>query len=322
MHKPTWKDRAEFLLARAISAGVRTLPPRAAERLGRGLGIVAHHPLGVRCATVEANLRRAFPEAGEAWVRATARRSFEHVGREAVATLRLPRWGPEQVRRNVEVHGWDAFAAALELGRGALLVTGHFGNWELAAAMIAARGIPIYAVAKRQRNRLFDRWINATREQIGIRTIDMRDAPRKIPRLLRAGQVVGMVADQDARRAGVWVPFFGQPASTHRGPALFALRMRTPVFACSVTRLTGSIPYRADMRPVELPHSGDLERDVVELTRRLAHSLEATVRTAPEQYFWFHKRWKTKPPAELTLSHTGTTTGSDGVNVDDRNANI
>lgn len=319
--KTTWKDRAEFLLARVVSGGVRALPAGAAERVGSGLGRVAHRPLCVRLSTVEENLRRAFPGATEEWVQRIARGSFEHLGREAVAMLRLSHLPPEVIIERTQMVGWDSFTEALRGGRGAILFTGHFGNWEVAAASVAARGIPIYAVAKRQRNRLFDRWINNARERLGIHTVEMREAPRRIPRLLRAGQVIGMVADQDARRSGVWVPFFGRLASTHRGPALFALRMQAPIFACSVTRIPGPVPYRADVRRVELPRTGDLERDVAELSRRLVAHLEETVRAAPEQYFWFHKRWKTRPPAELAPSAPGTTTGSCRVNLDDPNGN-
>jgi KDO2-lipid IV(A) lauroyltransferase len=286
---------------------VRALPSHLADHAGQSLGAIAHRPLGVRRDVVEANLRRAFPDASEEWVSTVARKSFRHLGREAVATLRLSLLDAAAVVRGTEVRGWDAFAAAVAKGRGALLVTGHFGNWEVGAAAVAARGLPMHAVVKRQRNRLFDAWLNAARERLGVGTIDMGKAPTRVPRVLRAGHVVGIVADQDARHSGVWVPFFGHPASTHRGPALFALRLRTPIFACSVQRIPGPVPYRVTFLPVAVPRSGDLERDVLELTRRLAAHLEAAVRAAPEQYFWFHKRWKTKPSAELAPAPPGTT---------------
>jgi KDO2-lipid IV(A) lauroyltransferase len=113
---------------------------------------------------------------------------------------------------------------------------------------------------------------------------------------------VGIVGDQDARRSGIFVPFFGRLASTHRGPALFALRLGAPVFSCTARRLPGKdVRYEVRGERVEFERTGELDRDVSALTSELALRLEKEIRLAPEQYFWFHKRWKTQPlsaPAE------------------------
>ena len=109
------------------------------------------------------------------------------------------------------------------------------------------------------------------------------------------------MGDQDARRAGVFVPFFGRPASTHRGPAIFSLRFGAPAFACVARRLPGEdVRYRVSGAAVDVPRTGDLDADVVALTAALARRLEEEVRVAPEQYFWFHRRWKSRPPEPLT----------------------
>jgi KDO2-lipid IV(A) lauroyltransferase len=110
---------------------------------------------------------------------------------------------------------------------------------------------------------------------------------------------VGIVGDQDARGAGIFVPFFGRPASTHRGPAVFSLRFGAPAFACVARRLPGpGVRYRVSGQQVEVPRTGQLDEDVEALTAALAARLEAEIREAPEQYFWFHRRWKSKPPVE------------------------
>jgi KDO2-lipid IV(A) lauroyltransferase len=127
-----------------------------------------------------------------------------------------------------------------------------------------------------------------------------------VPRLLRKNAVIGIVGDQDARRAGVFVPFFGRPASTHRGPALFALKLGAAVFSCVARRLPGpTVRYEVAGQNVPVPRTGDLEADVTALTAELAARLEGEIRKAPEQYFWFHRRWKTQPPAELYPSAAG-----------------
>lgn len=299
MSATSWKHQAEYGLVRVLEGLANTLPQRAANRLGGTVGGLVHTALGIRRGTVESNLKAAYPDATDDWVRATAEAAYQHLGREAVATLRLASSDSEVVRRCTHLHGWEDFEAALARGRGALLVTGHFGNWEMAAASIAARGIPIAAIVKRQTNRRVDARFESTRRRLGVRTIDLDDAPRQVPRALRAGQVIGVVADQDARDSGVRVPFFGRPASAHRGPALFALRLGAPVFASAMRRLPGpALAYEGVMEHVPVQRTEDLDADVRSLTAVLAERLEAAVRQAPEQYFWFHRRWKTALPKE------------------------
>ena len=311
--KPSLAHRAEYLLARGLESLVAALPERAADRLGAGVGALAHGSLGVRRSTVEENLRLAFPGAREEWIRESARAAYVHLGREAATILRLSLLDAEAVvaRTQIPPADWESFQAGLAEGKGALLVTGHFGNWEIAAAALAARGVRVAAIVKRMGNRLVDARLELLRRRLGVETMEMHEAPRQVPRVLRSGGVVGIVGDQDARRSGVFVPFFGRPASTHRGPALFALRLDTPVFASAARRLPGDAArYEVYGHRVPVRRTGDLEADVAHLTRELAAALEAEVRRAPEQYFWFHRRWKTPPPQE-PAAEAGVTTSSD-----------
>lgn len=297
--RPTAAHRAEYALARALETAVSALPGRAADALGRGAGRLVGGPLSLRRKVVDDNLRRAFPDADDEWIERTARAAYAHLGRESAAILRLSRMTPEEVVRRTEVDpdDWAVLQGAMAEGRGALLVTGHFGNWEVAAAAVAARGLPIAAIVRRQGNPLVDARLDALRRRLGVETVEMRDAPRRIPRILRKNGIVGIVGDQDARRAGVFVPFFGRLASTYRGPALFALRFDAAVIAAAARRLPGAEPrWRVSGTRVPVVRSDDNEADVRALTAALAARLEEEVRRAPEQYFWFHRRWKTPPP--------------------------
>lgn len=311
--RPSFAHRGEYLAARALESLVSALPEGAADRLGEAMGRLVGGPLGIRRSTVEANLRLAFPDASEEWIRETTRAAYRHLGREAAAILRLSRLDPDAIVARTEPHGWEELHAALDEGNGALLVTGHYGNWEIAAATVASRGLPIAAIVKRMRNPLVDARLEELRRRLGVETIVTGDAPKQVPRVLRAGGVVGIVADQDARRTGVFVPFFGRPASTHRGPALFALRLDAPVFACTARRKPGpGVQYVVSGHRVPVRRTGDLEADVTHLTRELAAALEEDVRGAPEQYFWFHRRWKTAPPPEPAAATAGTKEEHDG----------
>lgn len=293
-HSPA--QRAEFALARSLEKAVSILPERAADRFGATIGRRIHD-LGIRRETVDENLRIAFPDATTDWIEKTRMAAYEHLGREAAAMLRLSKLDESAVIERTVPVGWDELRDAMSLGRGVILVTGHYGNWEIAAAAVASRGFPIGAIVRRQGNRLVDERLQSLRRKLGVETIYQGQAPARVPRLLRSNGVVGIVGDQDARRSGIFVPFFGRLASTHRGPALFALRLGAPVFSCIARRLPGNdVRYEVRGERVEFERTGDLDRDVKALTTELAQRLEKAIRMAPEQYFWFHRRWKTRPP--------------------------
>ncbi|MEO8577335.1 MAG: lysophospholipid acyltransferase family protein, partial [Gemmatimonadales bacterium] len=271
-----------------------------ADAFGRHVGRLIHR-MGVRRQLVEENLRLAFPEKDPDWIARTTIGAYEHLGREAAAMMRLSKLDAKAVIARTAAVGWEDMEGALALGRGVLLVTGHYGNWEIAAASVAARGVPIAAIVRRQGNRLVDERLQELRRNLGVETIYQGDAPSRVPRILRKNGVVGIVGDQDARRTGLFVPFFGRPASTHRGPALFAMRLDAPVFSCIARRVsTSEVKYEIAGERVQYKRTGDLEADVTALTTELASRLEKQIRVAPEQYFWFHRRWKSRPADEVS----------------------
>jgi KDO2-lipid IV(A) lauroyltransferase len=296
--KPTLADRAEYLLfAGATGLGVR-LRPAAADRLGSWLGGVAYHLLRTRRSVVEGQLRLAFPDRDAAWVRATAAACYRHLGREALAMLRLAGATPAGIVERTCVAGLEPLERVLAAGRGAVIVTGHLGNWEIGAAALVARGIPIDGFAQMQRNPLVNRAILEARARLGLRVFDRRGAIRRSLEALREGRVPGFVADQDARRAGVFVPFFGRLASTSRGPALVAIRAGVPLFVgIALRRPDGRYDVRVE--EVESDRGGPRDAAIERLTAAFTARLEAAVREAPAQYFWLHRRWKTRPREEL-----------------------
>lgn len=293
----TLRHRLEYALVRGLQGLERVLGRRLAGALMAAAGRLAYRPLGIRRGVVESHLRQAFPDRDARWLRRTAAAAYAHLGREGLSLLRLYRLGPEDVSRETRViEGLDALRAAVDQGRGAVLVTGHFGNWEIGGAALAVRGIPLDVVVQRQANPLFDRLINDARARLGMRVIYRGRAPKDALRGLREGRAVAFVADQDARRAGVFVPFLGRPASTYRGPAVLALRSGAPVFMGTAVRAPDG-RYDVRLRPIPDPPPGDAEERAEALTAAYTGALEAAVRERPEQYFWHHRRWKTTPPA-------------------------
>ena len=287
-------EYAGFRLARAVLA---VLPEGLAVRLGALAGLFAGSVLRIRRRDVDRHLALAFPEATRSWRRRVARASYAHLGRESVMLFRIADWPAERLLERVTFEGIDELGASAQPGSGALLLTGHIGNWELAGAALGARGVGLDAIAKGMSNRRFQEELFRTRERLGLRLIESARAPKEVLRSLRDGRVVAILGDQNAVEGGVFVPFFGKDAATARGPALFALRTGAPVFAGVALRRPGwRQRYHIEVRRLDITPTGEVEADVRALLAAYAEVLESAVRSAPEQYFWQHKRWKTRPP--------------------------
>ena len=290
--------RLEYVLVRAARGLDWVLGPARSAALASVMGRFVYRRLRIRASVVEDQLRHAFPDRDEAWIRATAMAAYEHLGREAMMMIRLSRLGREAVIEATEmVEGWEDVLAALNEGNGAVITTGHFGNWEVSGAAVASRGVPVLAVARRQNNPLVDRLINENRARLGMTIVSLGGATKHALRALSRGHVVGLVADQDARQRGLFVPFFGRKASTFRGPALLALRAGSPLFVATVARHPDG-HYVMKFRRIPVPEAPGPEGPEWAMTAAMAAELEAEIRTDPAQYLWHHRRWKTRPPEE------------------------
>jgi KDO2-lipid IV(A) lauroyltransferase len=295
--KPTLSHRAEYYSLRATVAALRVLPWETAGRIGARLGALGYRPFGIRKHVVERQIAGAFPEWPAGKVKRVALASYRHLGRSAIETALLDSLGKEGLLKLVEsVEGWHHVEQVMSKGLGAILVTGHIGNWELAGAYVAARGIPIDVIAREMANPIFDKYLNSTREGIGMVVVKDTDAVKRTPRSLRAGRAVAFVADQGVMGlASTFVPFFGRPAKTPRGAAVFALRFNVPVlFVVALRKPNGK--YRIVVEPIEAKQTGDREQDVDAIVARFTQVLEKWVRVVPEQYFWQHRRWRRQPP--------------------------
>lgn len=297
MRRPTLKHRLEYLGFRVVSGLIRILPEPLVLAFGEALGWLAGVVLRIRRSDVDRNLARAFPLQSARERSRLARGCYRHVGREGMAVFWLGHQDPGRVLARCEVVGLGAVEAALAEGAGVVLVSGHLGNWEVAGAVLAALGLPLDVVAQVQRNPLFNRELVRTRERMGMVMIPRGEAVRRGLRTLRQGRILALVADQNAGRGGIFVDFFGVRASTARGPALFALRSGAPVFFLGVHRLPGwRARYRITLEPIPANPSADPEEETQRLTAAHTAMLQRYIEAAPEQYFWLHRRWKTRPP--------------------------
>jgi len=292
---------AEFAGTAAFLFAAQALPLEEALRLGEwgGRRVMAWTPTRVRI--VMDNLRRSFPEKTDAELRTICRGVFEHFGRAAVEIavahrlIRSSNWRDHIVFRNEHI-----LHDVLAEGKGAIFLTGHLGVYEIFGLLLSFRGAELVSVYRPIKNPLIDRLIRRRRTAFRQVVVERQGALPALWRVLRNKGYVGLVVDQHIRRDGVWVPFFGRPASTTPAPALLALRTGAPIVVGCARRLPGLFRFEvvAD-EPIRARPSRDRERDVLELTARLTRRIEDHIRETPEQWLWMHRRWRPVPPEDL-----------------------
>ena len=286
----------EHLAFRAFSSVAIFLPEVLALSIGSFFGWITGSVLRVRRTEVDEHLFLAFPERTDAWRHDVARASYAHLGREAVATLRLSRATDKDLSERIRIPDLALFQTAVEEGRGVILVTGHLGNWEVGGGAFTSRGISLDAIAKGMANKAIGDAIAGVRERLGIDLIHMGEVAREVPRSLLRGRVVAILADQHAHKGGILVSFFGREASTTRAPALFAIRTGAPIFLGIALRDPGwRQRYTVSLERIAFQSTGEVDADIRGLTAAHSAALERAVRLAPEQYFWQHRRRKSAP---------------------------
>lgn len=284
----------EGLLVKGLRAGVRSMSWRASLRLGAGLGDLAR-TLGLRRAVAEANLALAFPERSAEERARILTLHYRQLGQVACEYLRLA----ELVRAPegkviAAARGLEHLDAVRRGGRGAIMLTGHYGCVELVGAWVGQRH-PTDFVEKPLSNPAVDAIHRRLIAEAGVGYIPLGPGVRRIFSALRKNRWVAMVADQDARGDGVFVPFMGRLCSTPVGPAAIALRTGAPILMGFITRCEDG-RHEIDLLPPLWPPEGETPDDVRALTARHTACLETWVRKHPEMWLWLHRRWKTPPP--------------------------
>lgn len=288
-----WRD---YFLLRLVYALARPLPFRLLQQVGRRLGWFCWHLAPYRRGVVLDNLRGAFGrERDEAGIRRLGKAFYMQLGTTLLEFCGTWRLTPRQIEDLIDVDGAEHLEAALSAERGALLVSGHFGNWELMAAWLATAGRPVRFLVKTQANPRVDRLQNELRERAGVGVIRTQTATREMVRTLREGGVIGLLGDQHAGSGGLFMEFLGRQASVFRGTAQLARRLRCPVLAGFLVRKPDG-RHRLEIVPPLFPDPSWSENEAVErITRWHTGCLEDVVRRHPDHYFWIHRRWKAAP---------------------------
>lgn len=282
-----------YHILRFIAATFNRLPRSWSLVLGRLLGAILYLAFPHRKPVAWKNLSTALPERSPRQRRAILWDTYQHFGQVLMDFIRIPAISAHHLGSIVdfdEAH----IREARDGGRGAILVSGHIGSWEMILLALGRRGYPLSGVAVTQRG-AGGRYVETVRQATGCRFIPKKASTRTMLRRLGEGDFLGLVADQDARQSGVWVTYFGQPSSRARGGAVFTLYTDAPMlFGACLLQKDGR--YRLTFVPISTENlPDDREQAIRMLTQRYTDFLEGMVRRHPEQYFWFHRMWKTRP---------------------------
>lgn len=247
------------------------------------------------------NLRRSFPDMSEAQQHQMARRSMQQLFMlfvEVLFTTRLVRI--DTIAQVLELGNFgDVLRLLLRRERGLIIVTGHYGNWEIGGYALATLGFETTSIARPLDNAYVNEWLLGVRERMGQRIIAKKGATEQVATALERGGVVGFIADQNAGPKGIFVDFFGRQASTYKSIALLAMQYEVPVVIGYTRRIDHRFRFRMAMQDIIYPADWKGQHDPLRyITQRYTTAIEDFVRTDPGQYLWVHRRWKTRPKGE------------------------
>ena len=307
LRRPTFRLRrflpaqfAMYLLLRYVIAALDVFTYAFARRVGKLIGRfmyvvdAKHRRIAVK------NIERAegMPKKPKE-IHRLVRRVYEHFAVGAIETLLIPRMVSRgDLFRFVKLENFHLLDEALAKGRGAIVVLAHMGNWEVGGLAVSLKGYDLSSIARPIENPFLDAYVNRLRSSTGQEIIPKHRAVRSMADSLKSNKILAILADQNARKNGIFVPFFGRPASTVRSPALMALKYGAPILAVKTFR-SGRSEYRCVMTPeIPIPQGMDREKAIEKITTDVTARLEGFIREHPEQWMWLHARWKTKPANE------------------------
>ncbi|MFP6666555.1 MAG: lysophospholipid acyltransferase family protein [Pirellulales bacterium] len=287
-------DYFVFLVCRLLFAAIQAISIETAQRISRPLVWLAVDVLRIRHDVLDENLRHAFPQLRGDAVDRLARRHWEHLFLMIIEIA--------HAERKIHLTNWRnyiRFRARRELmqhllsDRPTVLLSGHFGNFEVGGQVLGKFGIPTFTIARPLDNPYLDRFINSFRSANGQSILPKKGSSKIAEQSMNDGVALVVLGDQAAGRKGIWVDFFGRPASTHKAMALYSLSYEAPMVVTYTQRLKKPMTFEVGCEASVDPASGaETCRDVRQLTVWYTKQLETAVRRAPEQYWWLHRRWK------------------------------
>ena len=297
------QEKAELAAVRSLLGAIGALPLETSMRFGKAVGMFLAKTFPKLKKTAQRNLEIALPDLPADEKEKILRGTFESLGRHLGFVSHFRKFQHEDIRHLVEVVGKENFDAAHAAGKGVLFFTGHFGSWEVFNLLPPAFGFGMNILVRRIDNPLLEKFVDSFRTKFGSVTLDKAKSARTMFRVLRKGELLGILADLNVQeKEGVFVDFFGVPASTTTSIAKLALATGAAVLPAFAVWDEAKNKYVVHLEPqVEYEKTENTEEDIKILTQKITLVVEKYVRKYPEQWLWIHKRWNTRPAGEPNL---------------------
>lgn len=295
-------DYLVYLLVQGVVAILQALTVEMGQQLAKGLAWLAYHIDRRHRLVAMDNLRQALPElTNETALKRYVLRVYEHFALMIIEMVHLPRkLHPHNWRNLLELAQSEALVQALLNQHAKLIVTGHYGNWEMAGYALAMFGFRSFAIARPLDNPYLDRLVRRFRQKTGQQLLAKKGELDRIEMILEGGGIVCTLGDQDAGQNGLFVNFFGRPASTHKAIALLAIRHQATLIVAAARRLNRCLHYRLEVTDIIDPSEyADNPKAVQLITQRFTEAFERLIRLDPTQYLWLHRRWKHQPKPKV-----------------------
>lgn len=282
-----------YMALQVVVCILRLFPLSFGRSFAKMLGSFAFYFVPIRRREVIKRLSDTFRDKSASEIWSLARDVYIQFTISMVEVIFLSKLSGDAIDEIVEFYGLETIERFKKEKKGIILVTGHFGNWELMGAALR-KYIPVNVFAARLHNKYADRWINLNRRQVGLKIIYTDEPFRNVFKVLKRGEILAFLSDQDAHERGVFVDFLGRPSSTPRGAAIFALRTKLPMITSFIVR-DGS-KFKIYIEEVSPPQGGIDEEEAIRIyTQRYTKKLEEFIFKYPDHWFWFHRRWKSSP---------------------------
>jgi KDO2-lipid IV(A) lauroyltransferase len=299
-------DRLQYFAARTVAMMMQCWPVNSNLRTAKRLGGLLYRFDRKHRERALANLRRSFPELTEKQREVLARRSMEELFMffvEMFYTTRLIRidtWARYIVLENFQ----KPLELMMDRKGGLIMLTGHYGNFEILGYLLATLGFPTSSVARPLDNPYLSEFVFGVREKQGQRIIAKKGATEDVVEVIEGNGAVAFVADQNAGTKGLFVDFFGRKASTYKSIGLLAMQYETPVIIGYSRRINDEFRFAVGAQDIIYPQDWKTQDDPLRyITQRYTKALEDIVRQDPGQYWWVHRRWKTRPKGEAAEAY-------------------
>lgn len=282
----------EYAAVKSLLVLINLIPYGLALKIADLIGILAFSVFKIRRQVTLANLKNSFgAQYTDSEYSKIGARAYRNIARSMIEYGLFPSIRKKGLDKFITLNGVENLQAIKDCGRGAVMVTGHFGSWELMGAYLADHGWRLDYLVGEQHNLKVNALMNSHRTMFGIGLIEMGVAARGVFKAVKAGRMVAMLSDQDAGSDGVIVQFLGRPASTPKGPAAFAIKTGAPL-ACGFIVREGKRQRIRIEPPIFYTPTGNKDEDIRTLTQAYTSQLESYVRRYPDHWFWPHRRWK------------------------------